>query len=110
LDRLENYDWPGNVRELANIVERSVILCDGSTLEEAHVRLMDEFADRVDCFPTMDQAEKNHIIRALQRTGWVLGGPQGAAALLGMNRSTLWSRMKKLGIEAPKAQVAAKEG
>ena len=110
LDRLENYDWPGNVRELANIVERAVILCDGNTLEESHVKLVDEFSDRVDCFPTLDQAEKSHIVRALQRTGWVLGGPQGAAALLGMNRSTLWSRMKKLGIEAPKAQAVGNEG
>ena len=110
LDRLQNYDWPGNVRELANIVERAVILCDGNTLEETHVKLVDEFSDRVDCFPTLDQAEKSHIVRALQRTGGVLGGPQGAAALLGMNRSTLWSRMKKLGIEPPKTQAVAKEG
>ena len=108
LDRLQNYDWPGNVRELANIVERAVILCDGNTLEETHVKLVDEFSDRVDRFPTLDQAEKSHIVRALQRTGWVLGGPQGAAALLGMNRSTLWSRMKKLGIEPPKTQAVAR--
>jgi len=110
LDRLENYDWPGNVRELANIVERAVILCEGGTLEETHIKLVGEFSDRVDRFPTLDQAEKSHIVRALQRTGWVLGGPQGAATLLGMNRSTLWSRMKKLGIEASKVHAEGKEG
>jgi formate hydrogenlyase transcriptional activator len=55
-------------------------------------------------FQTLEEAERGHILRALERTGWVLAGPQGAAALLGMNRSTLWSRMKKLGIEAPKVR------
>ena len=50
----------------------------------------------------MEEAERDHILRALERTGWVLAGPRGAAELLGMNRSTLWSRMKKLGIEVPR--------
>jgi DNA-binding NtrC family response regulator len=109
LEKLENYDWPGNVRELANIIERAVILCEGSVLEERHLTLVGEASDRVDRFPTLEQAEKSHILRALQRTDWVLAGPQGAAELLGMNRSTLWSRMKKLGIEARKAQTAGRE-
>jgi PAS domain S-box-containing protein len=109
LEKLENYDWPGNVRELANIIERAVILCDGGVLQEGHLTLADEASDRIDVFPTLEQAEKSHILRALRRTDWVLGGPQGAAALLGMNRSTLWSRMRKLGIEAPRAQTAGQE-
>jgi len=109
LEKLENYDWPGNVRELANIIERAVILCDGSVLQERHLTLVGEASDRVDRFPTLEQAEKSHILRALRRTDWVLSGPQGAAALLGMNRSTLWSRMRKLGIETPRAQTAGQE-
>jgi len=64
----------------------------------------------VDRFPTLEQAERSHILLALQRTDWVLARPQGAAALLGMNRSTLWSRMRKLGIEAGKTQTVAREG
>ena len=109
LERIENYDWPGNVRELANIIERAVILCEGAVLQEGHLTLVDEASDRVDRFPTLEEEEKSHILRALQRTGWVLGGPQGAAELLGMNRSTLWSRMKKLGIEASKPQSVGRE-
>jgi transcriptional regulator of acetoin/glycerol metabolism len=107
--RLENYDWPGNVRELANIIERAVILCEGAILDEAYLTLRDEVSNRVDRFPTLEEAEKRHILQALRRTDGVLGGPQGAAALLGMNRSTLWSRMRKLGIEAPKVQSAGRE-
>jgi formate hydrogenlyase transcriptional activator len=109
MQMLGNYDWPGNVRELGNIIERAVILCEGSVLQEEHLTLVGEASDRVDRFPTLEQAEKSHILRALQRTDWVLAGPQGAAALLGMNRSTLWSRMRKLGIEACKAQTAGRE-
>ncbi len=102
LDRLESYDWPGNVRELANIIERGVILCQGGVLQEAHIALTNKTPAQTGSFQSLEEAERGHILRALERTGWVLAGPQGAAALLGMNRSTLWSRMKKLGIEAPK--------
>jgi formate hydrogenlyase transcriptional activator len=102
LDRLESYHWPGNVRELANIIERAVILCRGDILQEAHIALSNETPAHAGSFQTLEEAERGHILRALERTGWVLAGPQGAAALLGMNRSTLWSRMKKLGIEASK--------
>jgi formate hydrogenlyase transcriptional activator len=102
LDRLESYHWPGNVRELANIIERAVILCQGGVLQEAHIALTNQTPAHTGSFQTLEEAERGHILRALERTGWVLAGPQGAAALLGMNRSTLWSRMKKLGIEASK--------
>ena len=99
LDRLVGYSWPGNVRELANILERAVILCQGRVLQCAHLGLPAAVAPAPDTVLTLEEAERRHIIRALERTGGVLAGPNGAAALLGVNRSTLWSRMRKLGIE-----------
>jgi transcriptional regulator with GAF, ATPase, and Fis domain len=104
LDRLESYDWPGNVRELANIIERAVILCQEGVLQEAHIAVANHAPAQAGPFPTLEESERVHILRALERTGWVLAGPKGAATLLGMNRSTLWSRMKKLGIEASKTR------
>ena len=99
-DRLQNYDWPGNVRELANILERAVIICAGTVLQEEHVTFEREpSATATNAFPTMEEAERRLIQQAIDRSGGVLGGPNGAARLLGMNRSTLWSRMRKLGIE-----------
>jgi PAS domain S-box-containing protein len=99
LDRLVAYSWPGNVRELANILERAVILCQGPVLLSAHLGLPGSGSPSADDMITLDEAERRHIVKALERTGGVLGGPKGAAALLGVNRSTLWSRMRKLGIE-----------
>ncbi|HEU4694102.1 MAG TPA: sigma 54-interacting transcriptional regulator [Vicinamibacterales bacterium] len=98
--RLAAYRWPGNVRELANVMERAVILCEGSVIQDEHVGLLDRGARSVDSdvFLTLAEMERQHIQRALARTGGVLAGPQGAARLLGMRRSTVWSRMRKLGI------------
>jgi formate hydrogenlyase transcriptional activator len=99
-DRLQSYEWPGNVRELANILERAVIICPGSMLLEEHVTFEREPSETTtNVFPTMEEAERRLIQQAIDRTGGVLGGPNGAARLLGMNRSTLWSRMRKLGID-----------
>jgi formate hydrogenlyase transcriptional activator len=99
LDQLAAYNWPGNVRELANILERAVILCQGHVLQSTHLGLPAPAPTPADDVVTLDEAERRHILRALERTGGVLAGPKGAAALLGVNRSTLWSRMRKLGIE-----------
>ncbi|HYR89541.1 MAG TPA: sigma 54-interacting transcriptional regulator [Terriglobia bacterium] len=97
--RLQNYDWPGNVRELANILERAVIICQEATLQEEHVAFEKEHTDSaVSSFPTLEESERRLIQQAIDRTGGILGGPHGAARLLGMNRSTLWSRMRKLGL------------
>jgi formate hydrogenlyase transcriptional activator len=105
LDQLVAYDWPGNVRELANILERAVILCQDSVLQSRHVGIparaqpaAPERRAAGDEIVTLDEAERRLIVRALERTGGVLAGPNGAAALLGLNRSTLWSRMKRHGI------------
>ncbi|MNC85390.1 Formate hydrogenlyase transcriptional activator [compost metagenome] len=86
------------MRELANILERAVILCLGPVLQSAHLGLPAP-APVADDVVTLAEAERRHILKALERTGGVLAGPKGAAAILGVNRSTLWSRMRKLGIE-----------
>jgi formate hydrogenlyase transcriptional activator len=99
LERLTSYGWPGNVRELANILERAVILCQGPVLLPAHLAWTSATPAAEDVC-TLEEAERRHILKALEQSGGVLGGPQGAAQLLGLNRSTLWSRMRKLGINA----------
>jgi len=95
------YDWPGNVRELENAIERAVIVSSGPTL---HVPVA-ELRPRMPPEPaasgpdgTLEAAERDAILRALRDTNGVLGGPHGAAKRLGMKRTTLQSRMRKLGI------------
>jgi len=102
--RLAAYEWPGNVRELANVMERAVILCEGAVIQDEHVGVLGRGSRSVesDVFLTLEEMERQHIQRALARTGGVLAGPQGAARLLGMRRSTVWSRMRKLGIQGPR--------
>jgi formate hydrogenlyase transcriptional activator len=98
---LLQYDWPGNVRELENLIERAVILSQGT---ELHVPLERRQAAKVqpsDGLATLEAAERDHILRALQATKWVIGGPAGAAAKLGMKRTTLQSKIMKLGISRP---------
>jgi transcriptional regulator with GAF, ATPase, and Fis domain len=99
--RLASYQWPGNVRELANVMERAVILCEGRVILEEHIGALGRGARGPDndVFLTLEEMERQHIQQALARTGGVLAGPQGAARLLGMRRSTVWSRMRKLGIQ-----------
>ena len=98
LNRLTSYSWPGNVRELANVLERAVILCEADTILEPHLGTLNQPAVAPDRFLTLEEMERHHILRALERTGGVLAGPQGAAKLLGMSRSTAWSRIRRLGI------------
>jgi transcriptional regulator with GAF, ATPase, and Fis domain len=108
-DQLSQYDWPGNVRELANLLERAVILCQGDTLQPQHLAVNRKRAASVapEALPTLDEGERRLIQRALEQTGGILAGPNGAAELLGINRSTLWSRMRKLGIEPPKSRATS---
>jgi len=103
LENLMHYHWPGNVRELANIMERAVILCTGNVLQKEHIGELDDKNHQADDeMVTMEELERRHILRVLEKTNGVLAGPKGAAAILGMNRSTLWSRMQKLGISVSK--------
>ena len=105
MNALIRYRWPGNIRELQNVIERAVILSPGPVLQVA----IEELERRQDT-PAMlqndtkgmraalENAERQQILLALEQTNWTVGGPSGAAAQLGMKRSTLQSRMQKLGI------------
>ena len=107
---LVRYPWPGNIRELQNLVERAVILSSGPVLR---VPLADLHAQPAPSAPgkseTLEEAERRHILAALDRTDWVVSGPAGAAAALGLKRSTLQARMEKLGIRRARAAVTAQD-
>jgi formate hydrogenlyase transcriptional activator len=102
MEALTVYAWPGNIRELENLIERAVILSTGldlvvplSELKASHA------ANHTASVVTLETAEREHIVRALNATNWVIGGRAGAAAKLGMKRTTLQSKMQKLGISRP---------
>ena len=98
MDALQRHPWPGNVRELRNVIERSVILTTGETLR---VPMLDDAALDEAPEPTLADSERELILRALDRTSWRIKGPTGAAAALGLHPSTLYNRMKKLGVRPP---------
>jgi formate hydrogenlyase transcriptional activator len=102
MNALSSYHWPGNVRELENFIERAVILSRGAELQIPLAELK-QGTKNVSVlfsngFATLEHAEREHIVRILNETKWVIGGPAGAATRLGMKRTTLQSRMRKLGI------------
>ncbi len=101
LDALTRYHWPGNVRELENLIERAVILSAGPALRVPLAELEPPAEAATEALVTLEAAERQHILRALEETNWVLGGPRGAATRLGMKRTTLQSRMSKLKITRP---------
>ncbi len=101
MDSLVKYPWPGNVRELQNVIERAVILSSGPALQVPLEDLKPVGGQVPAAAITLVDAEREHIVGALRKTGWVVGGPKGAAAVLGMKRSTLQNKMKKLGISTP---------
>jgi formate hydrogenlyase transcriptional activator len=109
---LSRYHWPGNIRELENFIERAVILSRGSSLAVPVTELKPRAVQPSEAKPskdryevsTLEEAEREHIHQALRQANWLVGGPSGAAARLGMKRTTLQSRMAKLGIERPSAR------
>jgi formate hydrogenlyase transcriptional activator len=112
MSALRSYEWPGNIRELQNLIERAVILADDGVLPNP---LPPPGEERITAAPaperqeptTLRGSERVLILNTLTAVGWVVGGSRGAAARLGMNRSTLIARMKKLGISRPGAVVEA---
>ena len=101
LEILSSYTWPGNVRELENLVERSVILTQGTDLQVPISELQTTNESTISSMTALEEAERDHILRALQETKWVVGGASGAAARLGVKRTTLQSKMQKFGITRP---------
>ena len=119
LEVLRRYEWPGNIRELQNVIERAAVVSTGRmlqlpegwgsaedwkaagtwpapTAEPAQVHPIGSLEER-----SLNQVGRNYILRILEQTGWRVEGPKGAAIILGLNPSTLRSRMQKLGIRRP---------
>jgi transcriptional regulator with GAF, ATPase, and Fis domain len=100
MDRLVAYSWPGNIRELENIIERAVILCKGATLHVEDELVPSHPAGSEEQQPlTLEDVERNHIVKVLEQTRWVIEGHAGAAKILKIHPNTLRSRMQKLGIQ-----------
>jgi formate hydrogenlyase transcriptional activator len=94
------HTWPGNIRELQNFIERSVILSNGPVLTGSPSDLT--CAQKASAPVTLEEAESSHILQTLRQTGGVVGGPNGAAARLGVRRTTLISKMRRLGLNRGK--------
>jgi formate hydrogenlyase transcriptional activator len=120
MEALTHYSWPGNVRELENLIERAVLLSPGKELRvplselksaalaattgvdsSASSTSFTSVASLTSPISTLEEAERQHILRALKQTQWRIAGPRGAANILGMKRTTLQARMRKLGIRRP---------
>ena len=98
MSALTSHPWPGNIRELQNFIERSVILTSGNVLQPPLGSLQSCAGAESLGAVTLEDAEREHIRKTLEQTRWVVAGPNGAAARLGIKRSTLYFRMQKLGI------------
>jgi formate hydrogenlyase transcriptional activator len=101
MSEFTSHAWPGNIRELQNFIERSVILTSGTVLQAPLSSLRAAAATESQGAVTLEEAEREHIRKTLEQTRWVVAGPNGAAARLGIKRSTLYFRMQKLGISRP---------
>jgi len=101
LDNLMHYPWPGNIRELQNFIERAVILTKGDVLQLPP--LPSPMLNRIEPV-TLEEAERDHILKALEESNWIVGGASGAAARLGLKRTTLIDKMRKRGLSRDAAQ------
>jgi PAS domain S-box-containing protein len=102
---LQLHSWPGNIRELANVIERAVINSSGSILKGVGLFEQQEGEQTTSSPTTLEEIEREHIVRTLERTGWRIEGPNGAAKLLDINASTLRAKMTKLQIRRPQASA-----
>jgi formate hydrogenlyase transcriptional activator len=104
---LIRYPWPGNIRELQNVLERAVILTAGTVLaiSSEDLRMPLQTRPGRDMHAVLEDTERQQILAALEETSWIVAGPHGAAARLGVKRSTLLSRMQKLGIHITRTAV-----
>ncbi|OGP90277.1 MAG: hypothetical protein A2031_08905 [Deltaproteobacteria bacterium RBG_19FT_COMBO_43_11] len=100
---LQDYPWPGNVRELESVIERAVILCSGPVLELAD-KLEISSPQFSSVVRTLEEAERNQMLKILSETKWRIEGKDGAATILGLHPSTLRARMHKLGIVRPETK------
>jgi transcriptional regulator with GAF, ATPase, and Fis domain len=100
MEALEHYSWPGNIRELRNMVERSMILCNGPVLV---IDVPESFSAEISQSMSLEDVERRHIMSVMERTGWRVRGRNGAAEILDLKPTTLDSMMKKLGIVRKKA-------
>ena len=102
---LQDYPWPGNVRELESVLERAVILCPGPVLQLAD-KLEISSLSLSSSMRTLEETERNQILKILSETRWRINGKNGAAAILGLHPSTLRARMHKLGILRPETKAS----
>jgi len=100
---LQDYPWPGNVRELESLLERAIILCSGPVLQLAD-KLEISFPSVSSTIRTLEEVDRNQIIKILSETRWRIEGKNGAAAILGLHPSTLRARIHKLGILRPESK------
>jgi formate hydrogenlyase transcriptional activator len=96
MEAMQRYPWPGNARELRNIVEHAMITSSGGKL---HLRPPDQTSGDIPTSGSLEDVERRHVLRVLSETGWRVAGKGGAAEILGMKRTTLLSKIKKLGIK-----------
>ena len=107
MDALTSYDWPGNIRELRNVIERAMILSPGTTLEienalpDVHRHTHASSPIPMSQSQNLEEVERAHIVKVLEECNWKIRGNDGAAERLGLKRTTLQSRMKRLGIQRP---------
>jgi len=107
MEILKAHDWPGNIRELQNVIERAVVLAPDSVLRPALTELKQMTKQpSAAATRTLAEAEREHILEVLKQTSWLIGGRNGAAARLGLPRTTLVYKMRKLGIETRRSSRA----
>ena len=103
MEALQRHPWPGNVRELRNVIEHGAIVTSGDTLR---VPMLVDAPPAARKIQTLDDSQREQIVKCLERTGWRIKGPTGAATMLGLKPSTLYSRMQKLGIATHRQKTA----